>query len=263
MSHGCLSALLRKAYSKGFGKVSRHYLFFYSAGARDKWSQSPIKETKIKAIQYSVHKKAWWESYVSLKCQATINDKETLSLTYEPTITRRLAIAFPISIFHKTRPPSATRCPHHWQSVIATHCHLEPTTARCSHDMMPSATQRTACSNFQFPKNFLICRRARRQRSQSPVLGTSRIDKHFELYKKLKTKRKTKEFPISLSSDGAYEQIPFDSPISKKERGKLYNPATQERPSHMIVKTCKWRVSIELRQICTCRRALNCKQPQW
>ena len=33
---------------------------------------------------------------------------------------------------------------------------------------------------------FLICRRARRQRSQSPVLGTSRIDKHFELYKKLK-----------------------------------------------------------------------------
>ena len=29
---------------------------------------------------------------------------------------------------------------------------------------------------------FLICRRARRQRSQSPVLGTLRIDKHFELY---------------------------------------------------------------------------------
>ena len=45
---------------------------------------------------------------------------------------------------------------------------------------------------------FLICRRARRQRSQSPVLGTSIIDKHFELYKKLKTKRKTKEFPISF-----------------------------------------------------------------
>ena len=109
---------------------------------------------------------------------------------------------------------------------------------------------------------FLICRRARRQRSQSPVLGTSIIYKYFELYKKLKTKRKTKEFPISLSSDGAYEQFPFDSPISKKERGKLYNPATQERPSHMIVRTCKWRVSIELRQICTCRRALNCKQPQ-
>ena len=81
--------------------------------------------------------------------------------------------------------------------------------------------------------------RARRQRSQSPVLGTSIIDKHFELYKKLKTKRKTKEFPISLSGDGAYEQFPFDSPISKKERGKLYNPATQERPSHMIVRTCK------------------------
>ena len=68
---------------------------------------------------------------------------------------------------------------------------------------------------------FLICRRARRQRSQSPVLGTLRIDKHFELYKRLKTKRKIKEFPISLSSDGAYEQIPFDSPISKKERGNF------------------------------------------
>ena len=74
---------------------------------------------------------------------------------------------------------------------------------------------------------FLICRRARRQRSQSPVLGTSRIDKHFELYNELKTKRKTKEFPISLSSDEAKEQIPFDSPIGRKERGKLYNPATQ------------------------------------
>ena len=29
---------------------------------------------------------------------------------------------------------------------------------------------------------FLICRRARRQRSQSPDLGTLEIDKHFELY---------------------------------------------------------------------------------
>ena len=74
---------------------------------------------------------------------------------------------------------------------------------------------------------FLICRRARRQRSQSPVLGTSRIDKHFELYNEQKTKRKTKEFPISLSSDEAKEQIPFDSPIGRKERGKLYNSATQ------------------------------------
>ena len=74
---------------------------------------------------------------------------------------------------------------------------------------------------------FLICRRARRQRSQSPVLGTSRIDKHFELYNELKTKRKTKEFPISLSSDEAKEQTPFDSPIGRKDRGKLYNPATQ------------------------------------
>ena len=110
---------------------------------------------------------------------------------------------------------------------------------------------------------FLICRRARRQRSQSPVLETLRIDKHFELYKKLSTKRKTQEFPISLSSDEANEQIPFDSPISKKERGKLYNPATQGRPSHTIVRTCKWRIDIELRQICTCRRSLNCKQPQW
>ena len=33
----------------------------------------------------------------------------------------------------------------------------------------------------------------------------------------MKTKQKIKEFPKSLSSDGAYEQIPFDSPISKKE----------------------------------------------
>ena len=73
---------------------------------------------------------------------------------------------------------------------------------------------------------FLICRRARRQRSQSPDLGTLEIDKHLELYK-LKTKQKTKEFPISLSGDGANEQIPFDRPIGRKERGKLYNPATQ------------------------------------
>ena len=29
---------------------------------------------------------------------------------------------------------------------------------------------------------FLICRRARRQRSQSPILVTVRIDKHFKLY---------------------------------------------------------------------------------
>ena len=29
---------------------------------------------------------------------------------------------------------------------------------------------------------FLICRRARRQRSQSPIIVTVRIDKHFELY---------------------------------------------------------------------------------
>ena len=69
--------------------------------------------------------------------------------------------------------------------------------------------------------------RARCQRSQSPVLGTSIIYKYFGLYKKLKTKRKIKEFPISLSSDGANEQIPFDSPTGRKERGKLYNPATQ------------------------------------
>ena len=43
---------------------------------------------------------------------------------------------------------------------------------------------------------FLICRRARRQRSQSPDLGTLEIDKHLELYK-LKTKQKTKSSQLA------------------------------------------------------------------
>ena len=43
-----------------------HFIFFCSAGARDKWSQSPIKETGL-SLQHSVHKEACWESYVSLR----------------------------------------------------------------------------------------------------------------------------------------------------------------------------------------------------
>ena len=39
-------------------------IFFYSAGARDKWSQSPIED---KATQYSLHKEAYGDSYVSLR----------------------------------------------------------------------------------------------------------------------------------------------------------------------------------------------------
>ena len=81
---------------------------------------------------------------------------------------------------------------------------------------------------------FLICRRARRQRSQSPILVTVRIDKHFGLYKRLEPKRKINEFPISLSSDGVDEQIPFDSPISKKESGN-FTIQQLKRPSPMVV----------------------------
>ena len=86
------------------------------------------------------------------------------------------------------------------------------------------------------PKFFLICRRARRQRSQSPDLGTLRIDKHFELYKKLKTKRKTKEFPISLSSDGAIEQIPFDSQSAERKEANF----TIELLNSVITQGCTY-----------------------
>ena len=67
---------------------------------------------------------------------------------------------------------------------------------------------------------FLICRRARRQRSQSPILVTVRIDKHFKLYIDWSL-RKIKEFPISLSRDEVDEQIPFNSPISNEESGNF------------------------------------------
>ena len=44
---------------------------------------------------------------------------------------------------------------------------------------------------------FLICRRARHQRSQSPVLGTLRINKHFELHNELKLVGKQKSSQLA------------------------------------------------------------------
>ena len=109
----------------------------------------------------------------------------------------------------------------------------DPSTERLGligHGAILSDTKGNTC-----PKRFfLICRRARRQRSQSPILVTVRIDKHFGLHKRLEPKRKINEFPISLSSDGVDEQIPFDSPISKKESGN-FTIQQLKRPSPMVV----------------------------
>ena len=54
-----------------------------------------------------------------------------------------------------------------WEQVISS----------CSLQLCESKDEVEKKSHF-----FLICRRARRQRSQSPILVTVRIDKHFKLY---------------------------------------------------------------------------------
>ena len=63
---------------------------------------------------------------------------------------------------------------------------------------------------------FLICRRARRQRSQSPILVTVRIDKHFKLYIDWSLSGKSKSSQLAsqvMESTSTF----YDGPISNKE----------------------------------------------
>ena len=67
----------------------------------------------------------------------------------------------------KRPPPDAN--PDFWQDLMVNH-------REAWQGLLKKARQHTLAVLF------LICRRARRQRSQSPDLGTLEIDKHFELY---------------------------------------------------------------------------------
>ena len=64
---------------------------------------------------------------------------------------------------------------------------LEPKSEQWVH-VEANGQRTTTCTSCKIQKIevndffFLICRRARRQRSQSPILVTVRIDKHFKLY---------------------------------------------------------------------------------
>ena len=104
------------------------------------------------------------------------------------------------------------------------------------------------------PSSSLICRRARRQRSQSPIIVTVRIDKHFKLY-------------IDWSLSGKCSQLA--SQVMEQSSMFLLTAQSAERKmasftiqllNTSITQNCtrKGRFSIVLRQFGTYRRALNC-----
>ena len=105
---------------------------------------------------------------------------------------------------------------------------------------------------------FLICRRARRQRSQSPILVTVRIDKHFKLYIDWSLSGKCSQLASQVMEQSSMFLLTAQSAERKMASFtiQLLNTSITQNC------TCKGRFSIALRQNGTYRRALNC-MPQW
>ena len=101
---------------------------------------------------------------------------------------------------------------------------------------------------------FLICRRARRQRSQSPILVTVRIDKHFKLYIDWSLSGKCSQLASQVMEQSSMFLLTAQSAERKMASFtiQLLNTSITQNC------TCKGRFSIVLRQIGTYRRALNC-----
>ena len=108
---------------------------------------------------------------------------------------------------------------------------------------------------------FLICRRARRQRSQSPILVTVRIDKHFKLYIdwSLSGKSKSSQLASHVMESTSRFLLIAQSAIRKAAtlQSSYSRTATTHDCKNMQMKSQHW-----VAPNCTCRRAFNCKQPQ-
>ena len=108
---------------------------------------------------------------------------------------------------------------------------------------------------------FLICRRARRQRSQSPILVTVRIDKHFKLYIdwSLSGKSKSSQLASHVMESTSRFLLIAQSAIRKAAtlQSSYSRTATTHDCKNMQMKSQHW-----VAPNCTCRRAFNGKQPQ-
>ena len=90
----------------------------------------------------------------------------------------------------------------------------------CFFHIMFNSQLRIDCCTKELQDFFLICRHARRQRSQSSILVTVRIDKHFKLHIDWSLSGKSKSSQLAFQVMESTSTFFFDSPISKQRNSK-------------------------------------------
>ena len=103
---------------------------------------------------------------------------------------------------------------------------------------------------------FLICRRARRQRSQSPILVTVRIDEHFKLYIDWSLSGKSKSSQLASQVMESTSKFLLIAQSAIKKAATVQSSCSRTATTHDCKNLQKWNHRVATN--CTCRRDFNC-----
>ena len=123
------------------------------------------------------------------------------------------------------------------------------------HHQSRSCHWRTRCFFF------LICRRAWRQRSQSPIIVTVRIDKHFKLYNDWSLSGKSKSSQLASQVMESTSKILLIAQSAMRIAATVQSSNSKSATTHDCKNLQIWRL-LKVATNSTCMRDFTCPQPQ-